>query len=165
MIHSWKSNGGVQECRACGELYDGLNDGQSCPYLGYGTFTVTAVDPFTSPTVAAIRSKAVPVEPEDKETRLRAMVLPKFRGEEKCTHGGPDSPVFGEDLGLPWFGSTHPRTKDSMAALKRYVAVTHREWPICRHTGQPVDLEFDWKPADGGDGKLAVAYFKCMRCW
>lgn len=100
-------------------------------------------------------------KPVEVDLFKRAQLQP-FKGEAKCSNFG--SFIWGVPK-QPWFGEDNARTLQSMKEIRRWVACTHREFPVCHHTQRSVDILFKGLREDGGDGQYTGAMFYCYHCW
>lgn len=104
-----------------------------------------------------------PTAPKDREAELRAKVLPKFRGEEKCDHSAANAKLLGAPKG-PWMGVTgngRAVTEKSMLAIKQWAARNFTAFPTCRHSNRNAGLLFEARRHEGGDGEYTIARFEC----
>lgn len=110
----------------------------------------------TSATLPEVKS----VDPA--EQKLLDKVLPKFRGEARCQ---PPKPPQGYPR-EPYFRDNSERNQQSFKAVKRYLSVAMREWPICRHSREPLELRIEGATMkdDPYGGEYARPTFYCATC-
>lgn len=185
-VFEWKNQKDIDDCRNSPKVWFEVADAQGTPLNGGSVITTSIKSPCCNspmmPMVAravhrcqcgneysdaylgnlyGVQSAPVPKQNIDtKEEALRAKIIPAFRGEDRCNHTAANFKLL-DAPHEPWFGEDNKRSLQSKRTIKRWISTNLREFPICRHSGLPCDLEFQARDEIGGDGQYLRVKFVC----
>lgn len=114
-----------------------------------------------SATIAPVTSSKSKTPIDEENERLIKKVIPPFRGEAVCRV----PQLKGFPL-VPYFINDEAKTEEARRVLKRWISTTQREWAICRHSREPLELRIEGRaiPEDPYGGEQAVPYYYCPTC-
>jgi len=91
-----------------------------------------------------------------------------FRGEAKCQYDTPALKAVIDSCPCePHWPQNEALTEQSRAKVKRHISTNLKAFPVCRHSGQPAALAWDFRQMPDGygfDGFYVVPRFTCA-CW